>query len=171
MELNENEIIKKYNGITDMLIRNKKTVTVMESATSGMIASLLTDAEGATEIFKGSYVAYSNDIKIKLGIPSEIIDKYSVYSEETAASMARCCRIAFGADIGIGITGTLGNADKNNAEHSAEGKVYIAVDVLGKNESHRICTGKRNSRHEYKLAVAEKLYDILTDCLKKEKIT
>ena len=57
----EEMIISKYNRLTELLIRSNITVTTMESATSGMIASLITDMEGASAIFKGALAAYSNE--------------------------------------------------------------------------------------------------------------
>lgn len=45
------------------------------------------------------------------GVPAEVIGKYTVYSKETAEAMARACADAYKADIGIGVTGTMGNID------------------------------------------------------------
>ena len=48
------------------------------------------------------------------GVPAEVIGKYAVYSKETAEAMARACADAYKADIGIGVTGTMGNIDPAN---------------------------------------------------------
>ena len=45
----------------------------MESATSGQIASLITDTEGASAVLRGAYVTYCNDAKVKCGVPAEVI--------------------------------------------------------------------------------------------------
>ena len=60
----------------------------MESCTSGLIASLITDTEGASAVMKGAYITYSNEAKVLHGVPKETIDKYGVYSYETAEDMA-----------------------------------------------------------------------------------
>ena len=60
---------------------------------------------------KGAFVTYSNEAKIKQGVPADIISTFGVYSPETAAAMARVCRDAYAADFAIGITGTFGNID------------------------------------------------------------
>ena len=101
----------------------------MESATSGQIASLITDTEGSSAVLKGAFVTYSNEAKIQQGVPREIIEKYTVYSEETAAAMARACLQAYSADIGIGVTGTMGNVDPANPGASVPGQVYFAIAV------------------------------------------
>ena len=68
----------KYRAITLKLIERKITITAMESCTGGQIASLLTDTEGSSEVFKGSLVTYSNAAKIRHGVPEETIRTYGV---------------------------------------------------------------------------------------------
>ena len=121
---------KKYNHLTKTLIEKKITITAMESCTSGLISSLITDTEGSSEIFKGSFVTYSNKAKIRQGVPSDVIEKYGVYSKETAAAMAAASRKMMGTDIGIGVTGTFGNADPANKD-SVIGEVFFAIDFFG----------------------------------------
>lgn len=154
-------IISKYNRLTRLLIENNITITTMESATSGMIASLITDTEGASSIFRGALVTYSNEYKVRHGVPAEIIEHYSVYSRETAEAMAKAGRCNFNTDIGIGITGTFGNYDPNNMEASKPGEVYIGLDIQGVIISQCIRLDRMDTRHEYKLAVADKLYELL----------
>ena len=112
------------------LIKRNITITCMESVTGGMLASLITDNEGASSIFKGSFVTYSNESKIKSGVDSAIIEEYGVYSSECATDMARAARAAFGTDIGIGITGVLANIDPANTE-GEPGRVFFAVEYEG----------------------------------------
>ena len=112
------------------LIRRNISITCMESVTGGMLASLITDTEGASSIFKGSFVTYSNESKINAGVDSAIIEKYGVYSHECAKEMARAVRSAFGADIGIGITGVLKNIDPANTE-GEPGRVFFAIEYDG----------------------------------------
>ena len=79
-EYDENKIREDYKKLTKYLISKQLTVTTMESATSGLIASLITDTEGASAVFKGSFVTYSNEAKIKQGVPAEIIDKRDLFN-------------------------------------------------------------------------------------------
>ena len=123
----EQSVRKAYEKLTKLLIRKGLTITTMESATAGQIASLLTDTEGSSAILKGAFITYSNEAKIRQGVPADVIEKYSVYSEETAAAMAEACRSAYNADIGIGVTGTMGNVDPANPESSVPGQLYFAI--------------------------------------------
>ena len=69
------------DNIIKKLIDTHTTVSTMESCTSGMIASTITDTEGASAIFPGGYVTYLNETKIFIGVEEEIIRKYGVYSK------------------------------------------------------------------------------------------
>lgn len=103
-----------------------KTISTMESCTGGGVANVITNVPGASSIFEFSAVTYSNDFKIKMGVSSDIIDKYSVYSLETAREMARNISNFSGSDLGIGITGKLGSRDLNNPSGDND-MVFICV--------------------------------------------
>ena len=63
----EKKVRDKFRFITKTLIEKELTITTMESCTSGFIASLLTDTEGSSAIFRGAFVTYSNEAKIMQG--------------------------------------------------------------------------------------------------------
>ena len=126
--IKEESVLKKYESITNYLIKHKLTISTMESCTAGMVASFLTDTEGSSATLKGAYITYCNEAKIKQGVPAETIDKYGVYSRETALAMAAACMDSYSADIGIGVTGTLGNTDPNNTD-SVPGEVHIGLII------------------------------------------
>ncbi|MBQ8981955.1 MAG: CinA family protein [Lachnospiraceae bacterium] len=161
----ESEIRKDYEKLTKLLVRRQLTITTMESATSGQIASLITDTEGASAVIKGAFITYSNEAKIMQGVPAEMIDRYTVYSKETAAAMAQTCARIYGADIGIGVTGTMGNVDPANPEASVPGQVYYAICVNGSTESYYLELASQPTRLMYKLAVAKEIYDSLMKLL------
>lgn len=138
------------NSIIKKLIDTHTTISTMESCTSGMIASTITDTEGASAIFPGGYVTYLNETKIFIGVEKEIIRKYGVYSKECAEAMARTVQEKMHTDIAVGITGTTGNIDPNNAD-SVQGVVYFCIrikDKVNTFEVHAEVSGM--SRHEIK---------------------
>lgn len=157
----EKEIRKYYAKLTKLLIEWNMSITTMESATAGQIASLITDTEGASAIFKGASITYSNETKIMQGVSAEVIHKYTVYSKETAEAMATACANMYGADIGIGVTGTMGNTDPDNADASVPGQVYFAISMKGSVRSYVVEIPQQPSRLMYKLAVAKEVYDVL----------
>ena len=174
MNYDEQEIREHYRRLTKLLIDRKYTITTMESATSGQIASLITDTEGSSAVLKGAFITYSNEAKILQGVPAETIEKYTVYSRETAEAMAAACMKAYGARIGIGVTGTMGNVDPANPDASVPGQVYFAIGmdngICGGDgttsgqpviESFHLELAPQPSRLMYKLAVAEEVYKVL----------
>ncbi|MBR3600421.1 MAG: CinA family protein [Lachnospiraceae bacterium] len=167
--VNEKTVRENYKKLTNLLIDNKLSITTMESATSGQIASLITDTEGASSIFKGAYVTYSNEMKIKCGVPAETIERYSVYSKETAEAMAVACKEAFGADIGIGVTGTMGNVDPANLKASQPGIIYYAISIGDKIASYERKLFPQPSRYMYKLAVADMICSSIMELIEEVK--
>lgn len=157
----EQEIRNDYKKLTLKLIEKGLMITTMESATSGQIASLITDTEGSSAIMKGAFVTYSNEAKIKQGVPMEIIETYTVYSKETARAMAEACRNTYGANIGIGVTGTMGNVDPANKESSVPGQVYFAISYNGEVRDYYRELVPQETRLAYKLAVAKEVVDEL----------
>ena len=156
----EKEVRIKYDRLVKYLIENNISITTMESCTAGQIASLITDTEGASAIIKGAFVTYSNEAKIRQGVSGDIINKYGVYSKETASEMARVCRMLYDADIGIGVTGSFGNTDPNNKD-SIPGEVYFAISTREVTESFYCKVPEQPSRLLYKLYMADKVADEL----------
>ena len=158
-------IRNKYKKLTELLIEKKKTITTMESCTSGQVASLITDTEGSSAIIKGAFITYSNEAKIMQGVPARVIEEFGVYSLQTAAEMAKCCRNTFGADIGIGVTGSFGNVDPNNKD-SVPGEVFFAMDTVEGTKVFHEHVPAQNSRLGYKLVMADKIADVIIDYIK-----
>lgn len=161
VQYNEPQIRQTYQKITKTLIEKNLTITTMESATSGQIASLITDTEGSSAVLKGAFVTYSNEAKIMQGVPAEIIEEYSVYSRETAVAMAKACRKTYGADIGVGVTGTMGNVDPANPEASVPGLVYFAIVFDEEVKVYSRELAPQPTRFAYKIAVAGEIAEEL----------
>ncbi|MBO4396366.1 MAG: CinA family protein [Eubacterium sp.] len=125
--VNEQSVINRFHDLTNTLINNNLTISTMESCTGGLVGALLSDMEGASAVVPGGVFTYSNEMKIRHGVPADIISEHGVYSTETAIAMAGACRQEFHTDVGIGITGSIGAPDPNNAD-SIPGEVFVAVD-------------------------------------------
>ncbi len=158
--MTEAEVRNKYEAITKLLILKKKTITTMESCTSGQVASLLTDTEGASAIMKGAFITYSNEAKIMQGVPKETIENFGVYSLETAEAMAGASQIAFGADFSVGVTGSFGNVDPANKD-TVQGEVFFAIASKEGIKSFHCSIPQQGSRFDYKLYMADLIADEL----------
>ncbi len=152
--VDESKVRGQYEQLTNLLIERGKYITTMESCTSGLIASLITDTEGSSAVIKGAFVTYSNEAKVLQGVPAQVIDKYGVYSAQTAAAMAEACRATYAANIGVGVTGSFGNVDPNNAD-SVPGEVYFALATDDGVDCYHCDVPEQTSRYAYKMYMAD----------------
>lgn len=137
------------NKIVNKLIELNKTISTMESCTGGFLASEITNISGSSEILKFSAVTYSNEYKIKMGVSSKTIDKYSVYSIEVAHEMSKCISAFSNSNYGVGITGKINGVDKNNmfgednvvfySIYDRDSNKYFDGKITVKNKSRRLC--------------------------------
>jgi nicotinamide-nucleotide amidase len=102
------------------------TIGTAESATGGKIAAKLINVAGSSAYFKGSIVAYSDEIKINvLGVKKETIEIYGAVSQETALEMAQSARQLLNVDICIADTGIAGPT--GGSSHKPVGLFYIGL--------------------------------------------
>lgn len=112
--------------VIKILTEKNKTIATMESCTGGGLANAITNIEGASEILKFSAVTYSNEYKIKMGVNSNTIDKYSVYSIDVAKEMAFNISKFSNSNYGVGITGKLNRVDIRNP-YGDDNITYVAI--------------------------------------------
>lgn len=109
------------------LLREKRyTLAVCESCTGGMVGAALTEIPGASDYFVGGAITYSNEAKVRAGVPAEVISEHGAVSEETARAMAEAACRTYGAHCGIGVTGVAGPGDQDGVK---AGSVFIGVAV------------------------------------------
>ena len=161
----EDRVREAYRALTTALIERDLSITAMESMTGGLISSLITDTEGASAVFRGSFVTYSNEAKIGMGVPEETIREHSVYSVETAEAMANDCRLLLGASIGIGVTGSAGNVDPENSAASVPGEVFFAVSTEDGTDCFSLTLDPAQDRHSMKLIVADEVAGVIRELL------
>ena len=95
--------------VVRLLTERKKTLAMAESCTGGCIAHRVTNVPGASAVFPGGWVVYSNESKRKfLGVRAETLAAHGAVSEAVAREMAEGARLQLGADFAIGITGIAG---------------------------------------------------------------
>jgi nicotinamide-nucleotide amidase len=108
-----------------LLIAHQWTLGVMESLTGGLLASMITDVPGGSSYFVGGIVTYTTELKVRMGVPQDILDRYGAVSEQTARAMAHAVRERLNTDFGIGVTGVAGPTKQ---EDRPVGTAYIAVE-------------------------------------------
>lgn len=115
-----------FELVVKKLIENNETVSTMESCTGGQLASEITNIPGASEVLKFSAVTYSNEFKIKMGVSEDVIDKYSVYSFETAKEMSKNISDFSHSTYGIGVTGKINRQDIENPQGETD-EVFVSI--------------------------------------------
>ncbi len=148
--------------IVEKLAQKNKTISTMESCTGGGIANEITNIEGSSKVIKFSAVTYSNEFKIKMGVSKDIIDKYSVYSMETADEMSLNISKFTDSTYGVGITGKLNRIDEDNP-YGEDNIVFISIYDKENNKFYndKIKVTKK-SRKENKELVIEKVIEMLS---------
>lgn len=113
-------------ALRKILQQKKLTISTAESCTGGKIASLITSVSGSSAYFKGSIIAYSNEIKTQfLDIPEKILKNYGAVSKEVVEAMALNIKIKFNTDLSIAVSGIAGPDGGTNEK--PVGTIWIAV--------------------------------------------
>lgn len=111
------------------LLKNKGyKISVAESCTGGMLASLLVNVPGASEVFQEGFVTYANEAKMKyLGVRKETIAEYGVVSEPVVLEMISGLKRLNGAEVRIGISGIAGPG--GGTKEKPVGLVHYAIGI------------------------------------------
>ncbi len=124
----EESILHKKVG--EELIKNQLTISVSESLTGGYLSNLIVENSGISSCFKGSIVAYDNEVKKnELNVSQEILNNYGAVSEQCAYEMVKNTQLKFKTDIALSTTGIAGPT--GGSEHKPVGLVYIGIYYLG----------------------------------------
>ena len=136
-----------------LLLQKGKTLSTAESCTGGSIAQLITSIPGSSEYFKGSIVAYSNEIKEKfLGVSKQILIDHGAVSEQTVIAMAEGIRERFSTDFSIAVSGIAGPA--GGTDEKPVGTTWIAVATPTGTAARKFLLGDHRGRNIRKASIA-----------------
>jgi nicotinamide-nucleotide amidase len=147
----DNDTIESVIG---QLLRQKgMTLSTAESCTGGNIAQLITSIAGSSDYFKGSVVAYSNEIKEKmLGVPHQTLVDYGAVSEQTVIAMAEGIKERFNTDYSIAVSGIAGPG--GGTDEKPVGTTWIAVATPTGTTARKFLLGDHRGRNIRKASVA-----------------
>ncbi|MGI5963988.1 MAG: competence/damage-inducible protein A [Lawsonibacter sp.] len=112
--------------VEQLLLQREMTLGVAESCTGGLMAKRLTDLPGASRVFKGGIVSYTNEIKSNvLGVPQHLLDQFGAVSAEVAQAMAEGARTTLNCDIALASTGVAG-PERDEWDHEV-GTMFVAI--------------------------------------------
>lgn len=115
--------------IKELKEKNLKLITA-ESCTGGLIGKSITDVSGASEVYDGGLITYSNEMKMMLlKVKEETLKNFGAVSNETAMEMAKGAIDGYNADIAVSVTGVAG---PGCSEKKPAGLVYIGIATKDK---------------------------------------
>ncbi len=140
-----------------LLSEHKKTISCAESLTGGMLASSIVDISGASGVFAGGVVTYTDEIKHSLlGVRLDTLKEHTAVSGETVCEMAIGCRNKLSTDFAISTSGYAGPLP--NEDGTPIGRVYIGFASEGITKSYK-CDFS-GDRGEIRRKAAEKAIEI-----------
>ncbi len=109
-----------------LLTAQHKTLATAESCTGGYLSHLVTSVSGSSAYYKGSVIAYSNDVKKEiLGVGKETLEEFGAVSEQTVTEMAVGVRKLLHTDYAIAVSGIAG--PDGGTDDKPVGTIWIAV--------------------------------------------
>ena len=154
-------------GEVGELLRQKGlTLGIVESATGGLISHRITNVPRSSDYYKGSVIAYSNEVKIEVvGVREDTIIKYGAVSHQVAEEMAQGGRKALGVDICLADTGVAGPAGAT--PENPVGLFYIGLSHQGGTFSRK--HNFQGGREQNKLSATEAALNFLKEYLARQK--
>jgi competence/damage-inducible protein CinA C-terminal domain len=146
-------------AVLPLLKERGMTFAAAESCTGGDIARRITEIPGASAVFAGGCVTYTNEIKAKLlGIDPAMIEENGAVSFLVAKEMAERVRILTGADIGVGVTGLAG--PDGDGVHEV-GTVFVSMAVEGETFVRELHLGTKRTRSFIRRMAGNHVYDMM----------
>ena len=140
----ENDSLESVVG--DLLRNKQQTLSLAESCTGGNISKMITSVSGCSDYYKGSVIAYSNEIKQRmLLVENEKIEFYGAVSREVVEQMALGLTKKFNTDYGLATSGIAGPT--GGTKEKPVGTVWIAVANADKVISKKFNFGNSRERN------------------------
>ena len=122
-----------------------------ESCTGGLIAALLTEVPGSSDVIDRAFVTYSNAAKTEmLNVPADMIERHGAVSESVALAMVAGALSSSAADIVVAVTGIAGPG--GGSAEKPVGLVHIAAGDRDGRRYHERCTFPDHGRHAIRLS-------------------
>src|SRR5262245_41838781 len=129
------ELLRDATRLLDLLRTRGLRVATAESCTGGLIAGLLTEIPGSSDVVERGLVTYSNDAKMDLlGVPRATLDRVGAVSRETALAMAAGALAHSHASVAVAVTGIAGPS--GGTPEKPVGLVHLAVQRAGAAARH-----------------------------------
>ena len=152
------ELARRAETILQTCREARIMVATVESCTGGMVATVLTEIAGSSDVLDRGFVTYTNEAKNELvGVPMDLFSKVGAVSEEVARAMAAGGLSHSCAEIAVGVTGVAG---PGRSENKPAGLVHICAARKGGEAIHEKCQFDGNRAAVRKASVL-KAFDLI----------
>lgn len=156
------ELLQAAEALLDGCRAKGLRIATAESCTGGLVAGLLTEIAGASDVLERGFVTYSNAAKSSmLGVPEGVIDRHGAVSAAVAVAMAEGAVTHAIADIAVAITGVAGPG--GGTPQKPVGLVYIAIASKGHPATAQRFQFPAGSRREVRLASVAEAVRLLSE--------
>ena len=173
-EICENPRIKPYvygvdcenveTALVRLLTRRGLTVATAESCTGGLIGQRITAIPGASAVYAGGCITYTNEQKVSLlGVSPATIEACTEVSAETAAEMAVGARERLGTDVGLSTTGYAGPG--GGTPENPVGTVYVGIATREGVTTHRLYYRQKSRDYVREAAASRVMLEAIREIL------
>ena len=145
--------------VVDGLREKGLTLGCGESCTGGLLAKRITDISGASQVFLGGVVSYTNQVKHQvLGVPAQLLEEYGAVSQPVALAMAQGVRRVLGCQIGLATTGVAG--PQRDDRDNPVGTMFVAISTPDGDYVRPLQLGQRPTRARHRVQTASHALDL-----------
>jgi nicotinamide-nucleotide amidase len=156
------DLIRSAEALLATLRARKLMLATAESCTGGLIAGVLTEIAGSSDVVERGFVTYSNEAKTELiGVPAAMIAAHGAVSKEVALAMAAGALAHSRADIAVAVTGVAGPGGGTAAK--PVGLVHLAAERRGRPAIHRACHFGEIGRHGIRVATIVVAFEMVDE--------
>ncbi|MGP4018140.1 CinA family protein [Saccharopolyspora sp. 5N708] len=154
--------LSRVAALLDVLRRRGETVATAESLTAGLVAAVLTDVPGSSDVVRGGLIVYATDLKAELaGVDRELLNTHGAVHPRVAEMLAEGARQRCAADWGIGLTGVAGPDPQDGV---APGTVHLGFAGPGGTTVRSVRLD--GNRHEVRAAAVRVALEHFADLLR-----
>ena len=154
------DVVMAAKDVLDICRENHWKVATAESCTGGLIAAVLTEIAGSSDVVERGFVTYSNEAKSELlGVPAEIIASDGAVSERVARAMAEGALERSHAAIAVSCTGVAGPG--GGSAEKPVGLVHMAAARSDGPTVHERCLFEDNGRASIRQATVLRGFEII----------
>jgi nicotinamide-nucleotide amidase len=158
------DLIESATTLLDGLRRRRLSLVTAESCTGGLLAGLLTEIPGASDVLERGLVSYSNTAKTDLlGVDPAVIERHGAVSAEVAEAMVRGAIACSPAQVAIAVTGIAGPGGGTTAK--PVGLVHIAALRSGGRLATAECRFGDIGRSHVRIATLRAAIALVTEVL------